>query len=72
MRTLEQASRDADQLANYSVHFGHPCAFEVVQRARKGSDGELLLVQPFGLHALCKAHKLLYVAPIPSDVRCAS
>lgn len=68
MKTLEQASRDADQLANYSVHFGQPCAFEVVQLARKTSDGELLLVQPFGMHTLFKTHKLLYVAPIPGRV----
>lgn len=66
MMTLEQAKTQAAELARFSKDRGTPCAFEVVKLARKTADGQIFNVQPFGMHALFKSHKLLHVEPIPA------
>lgn len=63
--TLEQHIAQAKDLAAYAKEHGIPCAFEVVKLARKTVDGEQFNVQPFGMHAMFKSHKLVHVEAIP-------
>lgn len=60
LKTLDGAKKLAAQLAAFSKERGSPVAFEVVQTSKKKLE-----VQPFGMHALFKTHKLLHVEPIP-------
>lgn len=55
----------AKQLAVYAKERGLPCAFEVVKLARRTVDGDIYNVQPFGMHAMFKSHKLVHIEPIP-------
>lgn len=59
-----QAIAQARQLARLAKDNGHPVAFEVV--ARNNGRGPIE-VQPFGMSALFKSHKVLHVEPIPKD-----
>lgn len=63
---LAGAIEQAKALVAFSVRTDAPCAFEVVRNAR-GS----LNVQPFGMHALFKSHRLLHVEPLPHGPRAA-
>lgn len=60
-KTLDEAKALARQLAEFGKTTDHPCAFEVVKTRSKPFE-----VQPFGMHALFKSHKLLHVEPIPA------
>lgn len=65
MKTLDACKAEAKALAQFAKEQGHPCAFEVVSR-KKDKEGEIYTIQPFGMHALFKSHKLVHVEPIPS------
>lgn len=61
--TLEQAKDMAARLVKHSCDQGSPVAMEVVKTKKE------INVQPFGMHALFKSHKLLHVEPIPEQFR---
>ena len=66
MKTLTQAIQMAKDIAAYAKTNGVPTAMEVVQ-TRPNVDGEIYNVQPFGMHAMFKSHKLMHVEPIPAE-----
>jgi hypothetical protein len=57
--TLQEAIKQAKEIAAYAKSIGDPVAMEVVKTKTK------IVIQPFGMHALFKSHKLLHVEPIP-------
>ena len=63
---LEHEKQMAERLMEFSLTTPSPCAFEVVvTRHGKGS----LVVQPFGMHALFKSHRVLHVVPLPKGAQ---
>ena len=64
--TLEQHIEQAKSLAAFAKAKGVPCAFEVVKLGRKTVEGEIYNVQPFGMSALFKSHKVVHVEAIPT------
>lgn len=60
-KSLEDAKAVAKRMAQYAKDSGAPVAMEVVK-----TKTEPFHIQPFGMHALFKSHKLLYVEPIPA------
>jgi hypothetical protein len=60
-KTLDDAKVMAARIAKWAKERGHPTAMEVVLDSKKR-----LNVQPFGMHAMFKTHKLLHVEPIPN------
>lgn len=62
--TLEAAKAEAARLVAFMVanpDVTTPCALEVVKTGRG-----VIEVQPFGLHALFKSHKVLHIEPLPA------
>lgn len=64
--TLEQGIESAKSMVKFACDRGVPCAWELVRT--KSGNGKFE-VQPFGMHALFKSHKLLHVEPIPESHR---
>lgn len=64
--TLEQGIASAKSMVKFACERGVPCAWELV-RTKNGRGA--FEVQPFGMHAMFKSHKLLHVEPIPEQFR---
>lgn len=60
--TLDEAKQEAKQIVAYAKGTAFEVAMEVAINSKKE-----YVVQPFGIHALFKSHKLVHVEPIPQE-----